>query len=546
MKHGKSLFLVVCLVALPGCRPEPGEAARGNVYSVVELYFRGPHQGPRDTPARDIEFWVRFRHEAGSPEYRVHGFWDGDGAGGGAGDVFKVRFCPTREGRWRLAEVHSNAAGLAGQKQGDYVTATPSSHPGFWVADPDSAGRRWYMRSDGSHQYILGNTHYSFLSGYMPDNKPSGNDIAADVAANAQYFKKLRFSLHPDRYPNPDDKPFLDDEGLPADSGNHSYRPNPEWFHRRADVAVRTAYEHDLIADLILCGPDTEDSRSTLRAAGNRGDPAPYLRYIAARYGSYPNVWICLANEFEIKEPRYSAGEIARFGRLMREFLPCPTPLSVHSAPRTLWSREFDDLPPWNDHQIIQKKLRTLPAAADVIQSVWQNPEGDGPRNKPTVNDELSYQGEGDRHTEADTIESPLGAFLGAGYGTTGFKPGNKLGHYFWGKFDAAEHSAADNLKWLREAIDANVTFWRMAPDVGIFQNLDPDFCGMAWPEREYVLGTNKSCKGIVAELPAGVWTVTRLDVMSKKATVLSTQAARRFSFDAPESRAVLFHFKKN
>ena len=31
-----------------------------------------------------------------------------------------------------------------------------------------------------------------------------------------------------------------------------------------------------------------------------------------------------------------------------------------------------------------------------------------------------------------------LGAFLGSGYGTMGFKPGNKLGHHFWGKFDPA------------------------------------------------------------------------------------------------------------
>ena len=101
------------------------------------------------------------------------------------------------------------------------------------MVDPDSPGRRWYRRSDGSHQYIIGNTHYSFLSGYRDGDRPSGNDIAQDVARNAEYFKKLRFGLHGDRYPHPTEKPFLDDEGRPTDDGDFSHRPNPAWFHER-------------------------------------------------------------------------------------------------------------------------------------------------------------------------------------------------------------------------------------------------------------------------------------------------------------------------
>jgi hypothetical protein len=539
--------IAICLVLLTGVTGTAAaqRAVPAEVHSVVELAFAGPRQGPTDAPARDVDFWVRFKHESGAPEYKVHGFWDGDGKGGGAGNVFKVRFTPTKPGRWMLAEVHSNAKELAGQRQGESVVAGRSNRRGFWLVDEENAGGRWYKRSDGSHQYVIGNTQYSFLSGYKDNNRPTGVDIAADVANNAKYFKKLRFTFHPDRYPHPQEKPFLDDAGRPTDAGDYSHRPNPKWFHERGDAAVRAAFEHDLIADLILCGPDTEDSRATLRAARNNGDPTPYLKYVAARYGSYPNVWVCLCNEYEIKTPKYTEAEIARFGQAIRQYLPYPTPLSNHSHPRTLWSRAFDDLPPWNDHQIIQKKIRVLPDAADVIQSVWQNAGGKGPRRKPTVNDELSYQGEGDRHSEGDTVESHLGTFLGGGYGTTGWKPGNKLGHYFWGGFDPAEHTAADNLKWLREAIDADITFWRMSPDVGVFGNLDPGFRGLAWPDNEFVLGTNKAHRGIVARLPAGKWTVTQYDAIGLKRTALATDAAGTFTFDAPDSRAVLTHFKR-
>jgi uncharacterized protein DUF5060/uncharacterized protein DUF4038 len=527
-----------------------GETApqRAGVFSVVELSFRGPQQTAGDTPARDVELRVRFQHESGAPSYTAQGFWDGDGKGGASGDVFKVRFCPTKPGRWRIADVASNKPELVRQRQGEFIIAERSNNlvdHGFWIVDPESAGARWYKRSGGSRQYVIGNTQYSFLSGYKDGNNPSGVDIAADVANNAKYFKKLRFTFHSDRYPHPQEKPFLDDEGRPTDSGDYSHRPNPKWFHERGDVAVRAAFEHDLIADLILCGPDTEDSRATLRAGRNNGDPSPYLKYIAARYGSYPNVWICLCNEYEIKKPTYTEAELARMGQTIRQYLPYPTPLSVHSTPRTLWARAFDDLPPWNNHHIIQKKMRKLSDSADTIQNVWRNEGGKGPRNKPTVNDELSYQGEGDRHSEGDTIESHLGAFIGGGYGTTGWKPGNKLGHYFYGGFNPDEHTAADNLKWLREVIDANITFWRMAPDVNIFENLDPGFRGLAWPANEYALGTNKAQRGVIARLPAGKWTVTQYDVINLKTTTLSTNAAGSFTFDAPDSRAVLFHFRR-
>jgi len=543
----KMWFLALLLPLIFVCHPlRAMEVGKTGQYSVVELTFDGPVQSPKEVPARDIDFWARFRHESGSPEYKIHGFWDGDGKEGTAGGVFKIRFCPTKAGRWDMVEVYSNKPKLQGQKQGQCVTAIASDHPGFWIADPSSPGRRWYMRSDGSHQYIFGNTHYSFLSGCRQDGKPSGNDIAADIAGNAKYFKKLRFTLYGDRYLNPDEKPFLDNNGHLSDSGDDSYRPNPRWFGQRADLAVRTAWEHDLIADLILCGPDTKESRSVLRAGNNGGDPTPYLKYIAARYGSYPNVWICLCNEFNIKEPKYTEEQIARFGQIIRQYLPYPTPLSVHTVPSTLWPAKFDELVAWNDHQIIQKKIRNLPDAADAIQYTWRNPSGKGPRNKPTINDELSYEGKGDRHTEHDTIESHLGAFLGAGYGTTGEKPGNKLGQYFMGRFNPAEHTSADNLKYLRETINKNITFWKMAPETGIFSNLRPGFRGLAWTGHEYVLGTNKTRKQIVANLPGGTWTVKRYDIISKGEETLSETARGNFLFDAPDSRAVMFHFKKN
>lgn len=536
---GLALLLVS---TTPGLGVEP-QVPR---YGVHELVFEGPLCAAADAPALDVELVTQWRHETGLT-YTIHGFWDGDGKGGPAGNAFKVRFCPTAVGAWTLVKTSSNRTELDGQNEGHRIVCTASEHLGFWLVDAEQAAGRWYKRSDGSHPHIFGNTMYTFLS-ERNDTGPSGGNIADDIRRNAEYFKKVRFSIVPDRYPHPNAKPFLDDTGQPTDDGDFSHRPNPAWFRDRVDLAVCVAYDHDLIADLILCGPDTEDSRAVLRAGQNGGDPTPILRYIAARYGSYPNVWICLCNEFDIKTPRYTCDEINRFGQTLRRFLPYPTPMSVHAKPRD-WYAELNAGPPWHDHVIIQEKIKKLPVAADWVS---RNHAIGG--HVPVIDDELAYEGAGDGWSEADVIESHLGAFLGGGYGTTGHKPENKKGHYFLGNFKAGEHKAADNLLWLRQIIDRNITFWRMMPaddadpgdsTIDIFANVHPDFRVLSRHGHEYVLGTNRSRKDIQVRLPAGRWQVACYDAIAQSREPLAESVSGAFTFDVPNSRAALLHFKR-
>ena len=84
-----------------------------------------------------------------------------------------------------------------------------------------------------------------------------------------------------------------------------------------------------------------------------------------------------------------------------------------------------------------------------------------------------------------------------------------------------------------------------MTPETSIFSNLHPDFRGLAWPGHEYVLGTNKPHKNIIANLPAGTWMVRRYDIINKKTKTVSKTARSNFTFEAPSSRAALFRFKK-
>ncbi|MBN2091378.1 DUF5060 domain-containing protein [candidate division KSB1 bacterium] len=543
-RHITASLLILIMVSSSLYTQKPNQIEQ---FDVFELNFNGPEYSEKDNPTVEAEFTTFWQYENNENFVKIAGFWDRDGQGGAKGHIFKVRFCPTRPGKWTLAKVVSNIPELNGQQAGFSLVCVKSDRKGFWVVDDQNSGGRWYRRSDGSHQYILGNTMYSFLSECNWEGSNTGS-IQKDVSENAKYFKKIRFSITGCRYPHPDDKPFLNNEGNPTDDGNFSHRPNPTWFTKRVDLAVQEAFKHDLIADIIINGPDTEDARSILKARENNGNYTPILNYIVARYGSYPNVWLCISNEWDIKKPRYAAAEINQIGHRLVSLLPYPTPVSVHGNQHD-WDTELNTLVPWHDHIILQNKIKKLPAAADFIfRNYWIGLQ------KPVIDDELAYEGAGDGWSEADVIEAHLGAFLGGGYASTGHKFANKKGHYFAGNFSANEHLSADNLKWMREKIDSDITFWKLVPcfyaysnhiQTSIFSNIHDTFRALEWPGQEYVLGTNQAQNGIIARLPAGSWQIKQFDLMKMEEKFLSGQWTDHFKFNSPDSRAVLFHFKR-
>lgn len=519
---------------------------RVKLYEIYELTFTGSHYTARDNPVRDINLVSTW--ENGNHQLKIYGFYDGDGEGKAAGKIFKIRFCPTKTGIWKLTGVVSNDPKLNGQQEGLEIECIPSDHPGFWIADKESEGKRWFSRSNGEHPYFSGNTLYSYLSEYDKDG-PTGGNIAEDSKTTGEYFGKVRFGITGDIYPHPEDKPFLDADGKPTDDGNYAHRPNPKWFGERVDLAVLIFYQNDIIADIIINGPDSRNARSVLLASENGGDNTPILRYLAARYGSYPNVWFCISNEYNIRTPRFTESQICTFGYRIGEFLPYPTPVSVHANQQD-WDPALNREVPWNAHVILQNKLKTLYSAADFAEKNFWKSGG----SKPVVNDELAYEGEGDGWSESDVIEAHLGAFLGASYGSSGFKSGHKLGHYFRGKFSPEEHTAADNLKWMVEVINRNISFWKMKPThyaytggnvTAIFRNIEDTFRALVWDGEEYVLGSNRMKKDIIANLPEGNWMITQYDLISKTETGIAGSASGRFTFDVPDSRAVLTHFKK-
>ncbi|MBD3243662.1 MAG: DUF5060 domain-containing protein, partial [Chitinivibrionales bacterium] len=285
--HRCAAFLLICAALAHAATHVPR-------FSVHELVFQGPSRTPSDRPAADIELYSEWEHEDGQTRYRIHGFWDGDGAGGTVGGVFKVRFCPTREGTWTLVNTHSNNTRLNDQLEGTQVLCTPSDNHGFWETEG-----LWFRRSDSTYQYVLGNVHYCLVS---VDSR------LHDIRANKDYYKKLRFMVQGfGLCEGP--HPFFNSTGSGSSSGTDASRPNPAYF-ARIDEMIREGLRYDLIIDMY-----TDPQNHAIEQPG-------YLRYLAARFGSFPNVWLQISIEWNEK---YSAGETADLGAELRSYLPYPT-----------------------------------------------------------------------------------------------------------------------------------------------------------------------------------------------------------------------------
>ncbi|MCP5094640.1 MAG: DUF5060 domain-containing protein, partial [Chloroflexi bacterium] len=519
------LLLVLANVSTVAAISEIGSVG---VYEVIEISFTGPTYGPADNPTLDVDFWADFQHESGSPTIRMHGFWDGDGNGSATGNAFKIRFAPTESGKWYLNDVSANVTELDNAREGDYVTAIASTQKGFWIADPNN--NRWYMRSDGSHEYIVGNTHYDFL--FRPNGQEATTaSIVADLNANADNsINKVRFVLMSPRSENTNTsvRPFLNVSG--NDTHSETNQPNPAFFSERVDIAVETCFQRDIICDLIL-GGTTGD-----QVAEETG----YLKYVAARYGAYSSVWFTITQEWE--EQSNAAEQIA-IGTELQSYLSLPIPVSTHGLSGT-WESVLNGN--WHDHSIRQGRIHDMSDAANATIADY-NANG----NKPAVNDESGYDPSSE--SVADVVEGITGSFIGGGYGTTGNKTASKQGPYFWGHAaiggNISDHQSIPSLGYLRDKVNEHIPFWEMTPvgpNDSIFTDANGGFRVLEWPGNAYVLGSDTLDSSVTAVLPTGTWTIIQLDITNPPETTLTTTASGSTNFATLNSRASLTIFKNN
>lgn len=337
--------------ASPAFAAPPARVERWDVY---ELAFDGPSQG---NPFDDVRIAARF--ECDGKQLRIPGFYDGDG-------VYRIRFSPPELGRWSWRS-ESNVAPLDGRT-------------GSFQATPPTRGNRGPVRvsrdgyhfayADGTPFRQIGTTCYSWA---LQSDAKCAETLAT---LRATPFNKMRMCVFPN-VPSVATDPFVRTGTALRDWD--PTRLNPAFFRRYEDRIQRLG-ELGVEADIILYQPyDEKRGYSDMQ----RADDERYLRYVAARFGAYRNVWWSMANEYDAVKSKTVADWDHLF-EVLRAADPHDRLRSIHQI-----NSYYDHRKPWITHASVQNGAAVLDDLRAELHRAFAQ--------KPVIFDEVCYEGNSDK-----------------------------------------------------------------------------------------------------------------------------------------------------
>ena len=188
---------------------------RHEQWDLLKVSLRGPKTG---NPFSDVEFAATFQQ--GDEKHLANGFYDGEG-------IYRVRFMPSKTGRWQYT-TRSNVAAL-NAKTGhfDVVAASKGNHGPVRVHNTFH-----FAYSDGTPYKPLGTTCYAWTSQDAQLEQQTLKTLAASP------FNKLRMCVFPKWYTwNKNEPPLYAFEGSPQTNG--TLRSSPQLFSSISNSELR-------------------------------------------------------------------------------------------------------------------------------------------------------------------------------------------------------------------------------------------------------------------------------------------------------------------
>ncbi len=331
-------LLGALLTCLNGSNTVEGGESEAPQWQMVELVFEA--QQAYEKPYTDVELWVDFEHQNGTRLKRP-GFWDG-------GQFFRVRFAsPLPEGMWKWessANVEDN--GLKSQS-GSLAARPPASEThfdrhGFWRIP---FGSRWMQYADGTPAVMVADTPWALPWRATHEQVESYANDRRDKGFNAA----LLMSVMPDRQmdgPRDRTQPHGFARGFEDLPSGHINDLIPEYF-QHLDASVKILVEHGIapVWQPVFHGYGW-------RGFGAAGQVIPaveyarYCRYLIARYGAFPAIWLVLGDGSGV-EPGIHAG-----GHEVEKWDAYRHPTGLHYAPHA--ESQAHQAEKWLDFQWIQ------------------------------------------------------------------------------------------------------------------------------------------------------------------------------------------------
>ena len=254
-------------------------------WKELELTFHA--RAAYDNPYTDVDLHVEFIHNSGEKLIRP-GFWDGD-------NTWKVRFaCPVDTGEWSWQSHSSNPddAGLNGKK--GKIICKPYSGNNDLIRHgllKMSAGKRNVIHSDGTPFMMIGDTPWALpwrgtvesVSVYAKNRQERGFNAA------------LLMSLQPDRGvigPRDRTREGGFDVAFEDLKEGHINQINTSYF-QYLDTLRNILVDHGIVPVFqpVFHGFGWK-GKDVLGWTVEPGEYARYTRYLIARYGAKPAMWL--------------------------------------------------------------------------------------------------------------------------------------------------------------------------------------------------------------------------------------------------------------
>jgi len=378
-------------------------APRAAQWQEVELTLEGPDAA---NPYVEVEAWAHLVHEDGSSVRRPV-FWDG-------GRTYRVRFASTRPaGRWRWSVHSASAEHRFAPSAGELEAAPPetgSAHPGLRHGFATIApGARAMTYADGAPGFMVVDTAWAMPFRATPAEVET---YAADRAAK-HFTTVFLMAVQPDRGARGPRARGVEQgfdvafEDLPDGHLNHLVPAYWRCFDEISAILVA----HGLTPALapVFHGFGWKG----LDAAGPAVEPGEYARfcrYLVARYGARPVVFLVAADGTG-EEQGVEAG-----GREIEAWDAYAHPVGLHHRPHSL-NRAHQDAS-WLDFQSCQTG-HDGDHAPDRLATMWaQRPV------RAVMNGEPTYEHGGRRGRAAGWWQGHeawsnvcAGGLLGVAYG---------------------------------------------------------------------------------------------------------------------------------
>lgn len=462
----------------------------GEVWQRYEIAIDGPSQG---NPYLEVTLTATFRN--GFTSLEVLGFYNGDGS-------YMFRFLPGKAGEWSF-ETSSNARSLDGLT-GTVSVVAGTNHGPVRVADTFH-----FRHADGTRYLPVGTTAYAWT------HQPQELQEQTLATLKDGPFTKIRMCVFPKHYVynhnEPDVFPFpRDDSGVfDFDRFDPAY-----WAHleKRIDQLAELGIE----ADLILFHSYDRWGFSAMDAEIDDR----YVRYVAARFSSFTNVWWSLANEYDFMFTK-SPEDWRRWARILRRWDPTEHLLSIHNG-----LRYYDNTEYWVTHGSIQ---RTDNYKTTEFVTEWR-----AEAKKPIVVDEAVYEGNIDlgwgNITGEEMTRRFWEAFIRGGYATHGETYTDPDDVLFWAKGGPLHGTSPARIGFLANIVrESPKGYWEP-----IMQDFDAQAAGIPDEYYLYYYGFNQPKFRHFIHDPEIQWEADVIDTWNMTVETLPGTYSGRFTLNLP------------